>query len=291
MQALISGFTFVKNGLSLGYPIKESIESLEPICDQVVITVGFDDPDLKCDDGTYQYLRDNFPHKKFLFQKSFWDPDMKKEGVLLAQQTNYSLRECRGKYCQYLHADEVLHEADLSKIHNAVLDMEQDPKIQSLVFNYHHFYGNCDTVKQSADIYRREVRLIRNLIGAKALHNIQGFKGPNDEKLNCKAVDAHIYHYGWAFKQDLMKTKNKIIKELLPESQTPNQYAHVWGLKPFKGQHPQCMKSWIEKNKNELAPLELPPQHNLKNVVLAISDFIEDLTGIRPGEYKSYRWL
>lgn len=216
---------------------------------------------------------------------------MKKEGLLLAQQTNYSLRECRGKYCQYLHADEVLHEAELSKIHNAVLEMEKNPKIQGLVFDYLHFYGNSDTIKHSADIYRREVRLVRNLIGAKALKNIQGFKGPNDEKLRCLPVEAHIYHYGLALKQELLKTRNEILKELVPTHRAPDEYAHVWGLKPFAGQHPQYMKNWIEKNKNALAPLELPSKHQAKNIAFALSDFIEDLTGIRPGEYKSYKWL
>jgi len=289
MQALISGFTFVKSGLTLGYPIKESIESLEPLCDQVVITVGFDDPDLKTDDGTYQYLRDHFRHKKFLFQKSFWNPKMAAEGFLLAQQANCSLRECRGKYCQFLHADEVLHENELFKIHNAVIEMEKNPKIQGLLFNYKHFYGNCDTIKHSADIYRREVRLIRNHIGTKALQNIQGFKGPNDEKLLCQSVDAQIFHYGLALKNEFLKLRNDHLKKLLPKYQAHNEYEHVWGLKEFIGSHPRSMQSWIEQNKNELAPLKLPPKHHVKNLFFAASDVIENLTGIRLGEYKSYK--
>jgi len=43
---LISGFTFIKHGLNLGYPIKESIESIEPLCDEIIINVGYDDPEL-----------------------------------------------------------------------------------------------------------------------------------------------------------------------------------------------------------------------------------------------------
>ena len=168
MKPLISGFTFIKHGLTLGYPIKESIESIEPLCDQIVITVGYDDPELEKDDGTYQYLRDHFPHKKFLFQKSFWDPEMKKGGLVLSQQTNYSLRECRGKYCQYIQGDEALHEDDLHLIHDAVMDMEKNPKLEGLVFNYLHFYGNVNILKHTRNIYRSEVRLIRNGLGAKS---------------------------------------------------------------------------------------------------------------------------
>ena len=37
VQRRVSGFTFIKNGLSLGYPIKESIMSIEPLCDEIII--------------------------------------------------------------------------------------------------------------------------------------------------------------------------------------------------------------------------------------------------------------
>ena len=56
---MISGFTFIKNGLSLGYPFKESAESIAPLCDEIIIIVGFNDPDCKKDDGTYEYLQDS----------------------------------------------------------------------------------------------------------------------------------------------------------------------------------------------------------------------------------------
>ena len=39
----VSGFTFIKNGLTLGYPVLESILSIEPLCDEVIVNVGFED--------------------------------------------------------------------------------------------------------------------------------------------------------------------------------------------------------------------------------------------------------
>ena len=54
MTKQISGFTFIKNGLTLGYPILESVQSIDPICDEVVINVGYDDPNLEKDDGSCQ---------------------------------------------------------------------------------------------------------------------------------------------------------------------------------------------------------------------------------------------
>ena len=36
----VSGFSFVRNGIKLGYPIKEAIASILPICDEFVIAIG-----------------------------------------------------------------------------------------------------------------------------------------------------------------------------------------------------------------------------------------------------------
>lgn len=293
MQALISGFTFIRHGLTLGYPIKESIESLEPLCDQIVITVGFDDPELEKDDGTYQYLRDHFRHKKFLFQRSHWDPRMKTKGLVLSQQTNYSLRECRGKYCQYLQADEVLHEKDLQKIHDAVLEMEKNPKVQGLVYDFLHFYSSPELVRHSYPLYRREVRLIRNKVGSKSWQDGQGFRSKDEKTLLCQHSGAQIFHYGAALKEALYKEKNKTLQELYPERKLvlPEKYEHLWGLRSFKDSHPELMKDWIEKNKNELDILKQAPKHQAKNILFAAADFIEGLTGMRPCEYKNFKLI
>ena len=93
MSKQISGFTFIKNGLTLGYPIKESIESIDPICDEVVVNVGYDDPECQKDDGTYDYLRDHFKGDRYVFLKNQWDPTERSNGTVLATQTNLALQK------------------------------------------------------------------------------------------------------------------------------------------------------------------------------------------------------
>ena len=39
-KIIISGFTFIRNGVELGYPFIESIQSILPIVDEFVIAVG-----------------------------------------------------------------------------------------------------------------------------------------------------------------------------------------------------------------------------------------------------------
>ena len=116
MSKLISGVTFIKNGLTLGYPIRESIESIAPICDEVIINVGFDDIELSKDDGTWDYLKRHFKGEKYIFLKSYWDPEMTSKGFILSDQTNIALEKASGKYCQYIQGDECLHEKDLQRI-------------------------------------------------------------------------------------------------------------------------------------------------------------------------------
>ena len=36
----VSGFTFIRNAIQYDYPIVEAIQSILPICDEVVVAVG-----------------------------------------------------------------------------------------------------------------------------------------------------------------------------------------------------------------------------------------------------------
>jgi len=40
MRVSISGFTFIRNGVSLGFPFEASIRSLLPLVDEFVVAVG-----------------------------------------------------------------------------------------------------------------------------------------------------------------------------------------------------------------------------------------------------------
>ena len=291
----ISGFTFIKNGLSLGYPFKESIESIDPFCDEVIINVGFDDPLCRKDDGTYDYLREHFKGKRYVFLKNYWDPALSEGGKVLAQQTNIALSKCSGKYCQYIQGDEVLHANDYEKILSSVKAMEKDKRIQGLVYDYLHFYCNTDIVKRNRNAYRREVRLVRNGIGAYSHLDAQGFKAAGGSKLLCKLVGATVYHYGWARIFDVMEKKVESFSKLYHGKDFVDEdkfkYYRVWGLKKFEGDHPANMSDWIEKNKNDIDVLSLKSKFQLRFLSRWLSDLIENTTGHRVFEYRNYKLL
>lgn len=293
-MAKISGFTFIKNGLTLGYPILESVLSIESICDEVIINVGFDDQELKSDDGTYAYLKEHLKGDKYKFVTSWWDPNITKHGLILSQQTNIALSHCTGDYCQYIQGDECVHEDDLAAILKGVEEMEKDKEIDGLIFNYMHFYGNVDTYKYTRNLYRREVRLIRNHKGIKSWLDAQGFRHQNDTKIKARLIKARIFHYGWARAEQVMKKKVVVFDtfyhgDVKQERAQNFKYERNWGLKKFMKTHPKVMKDWIEKNKNPMDLMALPLKLDWNVPGLMFTDTLEALTGYRLGEYKNYK--
>lgn len=294
---LVSGISFIKNGLTLGYPIKESIESIEPLCDEIIINVGFEDQALTKDDGTYQYLRDHLNHPKFIFTKSWWDPKKTTSGLILSEQTNIALAKAKGKLVQYIQADEAIHEDHLQVIHNEMINMERTPQIEGLVFDYLHFYGNLDVIRHTRATYRREVRTIRNGIGLKSYLDAQGFRHQDDSKPLCKKIDANIFHYGWARPKQVMAKKIMAMDKLYHgddfnrHAETAFDYNRIWGLRKFNGTHPKIVQNWVEQNKSDLDVLNLKLKFHYKDVRLAVSDLIESVSGYRLGEFTNYRLL
>lgn len=289
----ISGFTFIKNGLTLGYPILESVLSIESICDEVIINVGFDDPECTKDDGTYDYLRSHLKDPKYKFLKNWWDPAIRQSGLILSQQTNIALAACSGDYCQYIQGDECVHEDDLKYITEGVSLMERDTRIDGLIFNYMHFYGNVDTYKYTRSLYRREVRLIRNHRDLVSWMDAQGFRFPDGSKMKARLIKARIFHYGWARAQQVMKKKVQVFDTFYHGEKAASkefEYERNWGLKKFQETHPHVMSDWISKNKNPLNLMSLPLSFDWHNIAgLIFSDGIEKLTGYRIGEFKNYK--
>ncbi len=291
-EPFVSGFTFIKNGLTLGYPIRESIESIADLCDEVIINVGYDDPNLQKDDGTYQYLRDSFPEDKYKFVQSFWNPERTSKGLILSDQTNIALEQCRGKVCQYIQGDEVLHEKDLDNIMNGCKELAETDRYQGLVFKYLHFYGNVDLYKYTRNMYRREVRTIKNGLGIKSWLDAQGFRFDNGKKIKAKLIDATTYHYGWARKETVMQNKVLEMDKLYHgkdfEAKQQFEYSKIWGIRRFKGTHPGNMSNWIDQNRNDIDLMALKATFHLRNINHALADGIETLTGYRVGEYRNY---
>ena len=80
----ISGFSTVKNGIKLGYPLAESIKSVLPVVDEFVITVG------KSEDKTLDLIK-KIGDPKIKIIETVWDPRFTVKGRIIAQETGHSI--------------------------------------------------------------------------------------------------------------------------------------------------------------------------------------------------------
>ena len=282
----VSGFTFVRNGVKYDYPFLESIKSLLPTCDEVVIAVG------QSEDGTLEQIKSlHSPQTRIL--ETIWDESIREGGTILSQQTNIALDKITTNWAIYLQADEVLHEQDYPIIKDAMMRYKDVKEVEGLLFNYHHFYGGYNYVGDSRRWYRREIRIVRPNIGIRSWGDAQGFR-INGHKLRVKLIDAAIYHYGWVKPPEIQQSKQKTFNKLWHSDEwitqyvgTSSEYTYQQGgkLKIFDGSHPAVMaerirrQSWVF-NYNPLI-FQLP----LKEKFL---DTIESKFGWRIGEYKNY---
>ncbi|OYT15726.1 MAG: glycosyl transferase [Bacteroidetes bacterium 4572_77] len=187
----ISGFTFIKNAILYDYPIVEAIESILPLCNEVIVAVG------KSDDDTLGLIK-GIDSEKIRILETQWDLDLREGGHVLAEETNKALSQVSkdSDWCIYIQGDEAIHEKYHAHIKQAMLTYKDKPAVEGLLFKYLHFYGSYDFVGDSRKWYRREIRIIKNNPQIKSYKDAQGFR-INGRKLKVKEIDAYIYHYGW----------------------------------------------------------------------------------------------
>lgn len=282
----VSGFTFVRNALLFDYPFLESLSSLLPLCDEVVVAVG------RSDDETLEKLQ-SFQSQKITLIETVWDENLRSGGAILAQQTNIALDRVKGDWAIYLQADEVLHEKDYTVIRRAMETHLQDHCVEGLLFSYKHFYGSYDYVGVSREWYRNEIRVVRTGIGVRSWGDAQGFR-IGERKMRVKPVEAAIYHYGWVKPPEKQQAKQRSFNRwwhsdawVQQHAGTTAQYAYETGkqLAPFTESHPFVMQERVRSQSWNFPYDPLRVKVSLKHRVLR---WIEEVTGKRLGEYRNY---
>jgi glycosyltransferase involved in cell wall biosynthesis len=245
-QASISGFTFIRNGVELGFPFEASIRSLLPLVDEFVVVVG------KSNDDTLARIHAiNSPKIRVI--ETIWNERMADRGFVYAQQKMIAQFACTGDWAFYLEGDEVVHEAELANIRASVDKHHHNPAVEAFVFDYFHFYGTPDFVANSPAWYRRECRLIRNTIRSYApdgqywLITSNHKKGRNPQ---AALANAHIYHYGWVRSNEAMQKKLDQVSKFWSHGAPTIRYSEFDAqvLQPFTGTHPELVKPWLESS-------------------------------------------
>jgi len=300
----VSGFTIIRNAVKYDFPVVESICSILPLCDEVIVGVG------NSEDSTLELIR-NIQSPKIKIIESIWDDSVRKGGLLLAKETNkaFDAVSADSDWVIYIQADELIHEKDIPVIKASMQQWKDAEKVEGLLFEYKHFYGSYAFLEDSRLWYRREIRIIRNDKHIRSFRDAQGFRiynhlHPTDDellngghKLSVKHSGASIYHYGWVKNPIVQQNKRSTFYKLWHEKDSVEKnlkdtseydYTVVCALKKFEDAHPAVMLDRIKKqdwkfdfdtNKKNLSPRE------------SIVRFIELKTGWRPGEYKNYKLI
>ncbi len=285
----ISGFTFVRNAIKLDYPVVESIKSILPICNELVVAVG------NSEDGTRDLIL-SIDNPKIRIIDTIWDDSLREGGRVLAEETNKAFREINpsADWAFYIQADEILHEKYYDEVLNKMKHYLNRNDIDGLLFGYKHFYGNYDYIGESFRWYRNEIRIVRNSSNVYSFCDAQGFRKDNNQKLQVAKINAEIFHYGWVKHPQKQTLKQIELSKLYHDDEWINSnfkdelefdYSNIDALELFDGDHPSVMlerikaKNWEFKFDTSIKRLSTREK---------IRRFYYKLTKKILGEYRNY---
>lgn len=294
----ISGFSYVRNGFTFGYPFLQSIQSILPICDEFVIAVG------DSTDGTREAI-ENLGSSKIKIVDTVWDENLRTSGKIFAQQANIALKEITGDYAFHIQADEVIHENDLDAVYNHIRSMDNNLEYEGLLFDFINFYGNYYHLNNSRRQHKKEIRVFRNHMDIYSYRDSQGVrrypsweeysKGHKGIKLKVKYIKIPVYHYSHVRNPLAMNNKARYFSsfwhddtylEKKYQSQAEfDYYNNIDRVKPFSGKHPKLMEEVIEKENWPFDPLKVRKKLGFKKTMIY---WFEDRLNYRFGEYKNY---
>ena len=264
----ISGFSFIRDGVKLGYPFQESIRSALMVCDEFVVAVG------ASDDPTLALLQAmNEPRLRII--ETTWNEQCRSHGFVYGQQKMIAQYNCTGDWAFYLEGDEVLHENDAASLRAAMAFYLADPEVEALAFDYYHFYGDAQHVHTSSQAYRKATRIIRNSLRSIAPDGLywavikekKWHGGRNKRRTRyprAAALNIPIYHYGNARHERYVQKKADMGNQYWSEKQA---FEATYGkldpqqISDFTGEHPAIMKQWLQEHANPSFTFD--PQHKL----------------------------
>jgi hypothetical protein len=286
----VSGFTFIRNGCTLGYPFVPSIRSLLPLCDEVIVNVP------RSTDGTLAAVRAiNDPKIRIL--ETEWDDSQRGGGRALSYHTNLALDQCTGDWCVYIQGDEVLHEDSIPAMRQAMERELANDRVQGLLADYTHFYGSYWTTVYSFGWYYNEVRVVRRDSTIHSVGDAQGFRTRDGRKLFVRNSGGRYFHYGFALEPGQMHQRKTNLVSLYgktpPAASTrpPTFYDDDQKVRPFTGTHPAVMRDtvaaahWTYQSRNPL--IRFRRNYFWEDIAL----LIKQCTGITLGVHKNYRLI
>ena len=271
----VSGFTFIRNAILLDYPVVASIQSILPLCDEVIVAVG------NSDDDTLRLIQNIDPKVKII--QTTWDDSLRVNGRVLAVETDKALAaiDPAADWAIYIQGDEVMHQDDHQHILEAMTRFQHDQEVDGLLFDYLHFYGSYDYIGVSNNWYKKEIRIVKPGRGIFSFRDAQGFRKTPDQKLKVASANARVFHYGWVKDPRAMQRKQERFHKLwhddawleknIKVADAFDYEDHIHELARFDGTHPQWITERLsERNWNfdvDISRRKRTLKNRLKNIL------------------------
>jgi hypothetical protein len=293
----ISGFSFARNAVVLDYPLREALLSVLPVVEELVVAIAPGDP---ADDT--RGLVESIGDPRIRIIDAAWDEA--RLHLAYSDLTNVALDACHGDWCLYLQADEVLHEVDHAVIRARCEELLEDRRVQGMLFDYLHFFGDYRHVQRGQGWYRSEIRLVRNGIGVRSVRDAQSFRrvapgAPAEagRRLTVARAHARIFHYGWVRHPARMRAKADAFwahrgrgdPDVRAESPPDDgfDYGPLGRLDEWEGTHPAVMSARIEAMdwRHLLREIDAPGQvrrrvHKDERPIYRVLTSLSRLTGV-----------
>ena len=260
----ISGFTFIKNASIYDFQLEESLRSVLPLVDELIVVAG------DSEDDTNARL-EAMACDKIKVVHTVWDFDKYPHGgQQYAYQTDLALKGCSGDWCVYIQSDEVLHEQSIEPIRKACQYYLHDHEVEGFVLPFTHIYGDYRRYIDALHFaYPREVRVVRRREDIHSWGDAQTFRVMPDfdykdyaqeegtRRLRCVELpEARMFHYGWSRDPRRMAGKlNAAYRFYHPDA--PQQalvegvdfydYGNLSRFPLYKGSQPAEMAERIER--------------------------------------------
>jgi len=290
---MISGFSFVRNANKYCFPVVESITSVLPVVGEFVVVV------VRSEDDTRESVAAIGSDKVKIIDCE-WPESIEAGQHVYSQLTNLALSHCKGDWCFYLQADEVVHEDDLPKIQSACERWLGDNRVEGLLFDYLHFWGDYKHCQSGHGWYKREIRIVRNGLGIRSKGDAQSFRHVDKRKLTAALSGARIFHYGYARPPGVMRAKATSSEKIYHGDgarvdESPEfDYGPLARLAIFTGTHPALMKErishmdWQSKLRDADPPGMVRELYKDERFKYRFLTAVENWTGLDLG-HKSYR--
>lgn len=288
----VAGFTIVRNAVKFDYPVLESIRSILPLCDEMIVAVG------NSEDGTLDLIK-SIDSPKIRIIETVWDDSLREGGRVLAVETDKAMDAVSpdADWCFYIQADEVVHEQDHPAIVEGMKAHLDNKEVEGLLFRHLNLYGSFDFVADSHRWIYKQLRIVRNDKSIRSWKDAMSFR-KNGKLMKVKFIEATIYHYGWVKHPEVMIKKIESFNKMWHDDEWMQtqfekvdhfDYSKIDSLSRFTGTHPKVMHERIKRMNWQFS---FDPVKAVKAPLrIKFLNWFNGITGLELGQYKNYRIL